>query len=56
MIREPQPLLVTSEIKLVDPFDEKACDVEWLYTEDGERVRVSKKTGRYVCIFRFSNQ
>jgi len=50
LVRTPQPLLVTSEIKLVDPFDEKACDFEWLYTEDGERVRVSKKTGRTLPI------
>ena len=53
------PLLVTTDIKLVDPsteqvqFNRKAflktsttnlllqgTDVEWRYTEDGERVRI----------------
>ena len=46
MVRNPQPLLVTRDIKLVDPENEKACDVEWQYTEDGERVRVSNASGR----------
>ena len=31
---------------LLDPENEKACDVEWQYTEDGERVRVSNASGR----------
>jgi len=47
---DPKPLLVTSEVKLVDPNDNQACDVIWSYTEDGERVRVSTRTGRLLNI------
>ncbi|CAB4067049.1 RP-L24 [Lepeophtheirus salmonis] len=37
-----KPLLVTEDIKLVDPTTEKAANtVEWRYTEEGERVRVA---------------
>merc|ERR1711997_1300478 len=54
LLREPQPLLVTSEIKLVDPHDNNSCDVIWSYTEDGtgefQRVRVSTRTGRILPI------
>ncbi len=41
-----QPLCVITDIALVDPMDEKPTEVEWQYTEDGERVRVSSRTGR----------
>ncbi len=34
-----EPLLVTTDIALVDPSDEQPAEVEWKYTEDGERVR-----------------
>ena len=50
LLREPQPLLVTSEIKLVDPHDNNSCDIIWSYTEDGNRVRVSTRTGRILPI------
>jgi len=45
MYKEEQPLLVTTDVKLVDPSDEKAARVDWRYTEDGERVRVSTRSG-----------
>ena len=41
MVKTEEPLLVTRDIKLVDPFDEKVGEVEWRHTENGERVRVS---------------
>jgi len=44
------PLLVTEDIKLVDPIDLQATDVEWRYSEDGERVRTSTRTGSYIPI------
>lgn len=47
---EEQPLLVTTEVRLVDPTDLKACDIEWRYTEEGEKVRVSVRTGRILPI------
>ena len=47
---EEKPLLVTSDIKLVDPSDEQACDVEWAFSEDGDRVRISTKTGVIIPI------
>lgn len=46
--QEEQPLLVTTDIKLVDPSDEAACEVEWRYTEAGERVRVSTRSDRIL--------
>ncbi|XP_022654244.1 probable 39S ribosomal protein L24, mitochondrial isoform X2 [Varroa jacobsoni] len=48
--REELPLLMGTQVKLVDPVDEKATDVEWRYTESGERVRVSVRTGRIIPI------
>ncbi|KAK1131010.1 hypothetical protein K0M31_017313 [Melipona bicolor] len=44
------PLLVNLQVKLVDPFDMKATSMEWRYTEQGERVRVSLRTGRIIPI------
>ncbi|XP_063295906.1 large ribosomal subunit protein uL24m [Pelobates fuscus] len=41
------PLLL-SQVSLVDPTDKKPTDVEWRYTEEGERVRVSLRTGRII--------
>ncbi|KAI0232295.1 putative 39S ribosomal protein L24, mitochondrial [Lamellibrachia satsuma] len=43
-----KPLLVTSQVKLLDPSDRKATDIEWRFTEKGERVRVSVRTGRII--------
>lgn len=44
------PLLVTSDIMLVDPSDLLATEFEWRYTEHGEKVRVSLRTGRVIPI------
>ncbi|XP_011494117.1 PREDICTED: probable 39S ribosomal protein L24, mitochondrial [Ceratosolen solmsi marchali] len=44
------PLLVTEDVLLVDPFDLKPTKIEWRYTEDGEHVRVSVRTGRIIPI------
>lgn len=48
MVKEEQPMLVTRDIKLVDPSDEKMAEVEWRHTEAGERVRVSVRTGAEI--------
>ncbi|KAJ9580578.1 hypothetical protein L9F63_024245, partial [Diploptera punctata] len=48
MIKSEKPLLVTSEVKLVDPSDLKLTEVEWRFTESGEKVRVSLRTGRII--------
>ena len=50
MIKVEEPLLVTTDIKLVDPSDDKSCDVTWQYTEDGTRVRTSARTGTIIPI------
>jgi len=42
------PLLVTTDIKLVDPSDLQPTDIVWRYTEDGQHVRVSTRTGRII--------
>ncbi|XP_039276995.1 probable 39S ribosomal protein L24, mitochondrial [Nilaparvata lugens] len=48
--QDEQPLLVTRDVALVDPSDLQPVGVEWRYTEEGERVRVSKRTGRIIPI------
>ncbi|XP_012260899.2 probable 39S ribosomal protein L24, mitochondrial [Athalia rosae] len=50
VIQSEAPLLVTTDVDLVDPSDLQACKVEWRYTEEGERVRVSTRTGRIIPI------
>lgn len=34
----------------MDPSDLQGCEFEWRYTEDGEKVRVSTRTGRLIPI------
>lgn len=49
-MQEEQPLLVTSQVQLVDPADMQATSIEWRYTEDGQHVRVSLRSGRIIPI------
>ncbi|XP_044745374.1 probable 39S ribosomal protein L24, mitochondrial [Coccinella septempunctata] len=48
--QKEQPLLVTTQVVLVDPSDLKPTSFEWRYTEEGEKVRVSTRTGRIIPI------
>nr|CAG4644989.1 EOG090X0ADH [Leptodora kindtii] len=48
MVQSEAPLLVTTEVALVDPSDNKGTSVEWRFTEQGEKVRVSKRTGHII--------
>lgn len=48
LIRSEAPLLVTHQIALVDPTDLQSTEIEWRFTEEGEKVRVSKKTGELL--------
>lgn len=50
LIVSEAPLLVTNQVKLVDPVDLQGSDVEWRYTEEGEMVRVSLSSGRIIPI------
>jgi len=50
LMKWEHPLLVTTQVALVDPSDNKSTNVVWRYTEDGERVRVSGRTGRVIPI------
>ncbi|KAF2365984.1 Ribosomal protein L24 [Trinorchestia longiramus] len=50
MFKVEKPLLVTGDVALVDPSDMKPTQVEWRYTEEGEEVRVSTRTGRLIPI------
>lgn len=50
MVIREKPLDVTKDIKLVDPTDEKATDVEWRFREDGRRVRISTRTNAEIPI------
>nr|XP_034171572.1 probable 39S ribosomal protein L24, mitochondrial isoform X2 [Osmia lignaria] len=45
-----QPLLVTTQVLLVDPYDLKGAPIEWRYTEEGERVRISTRSNRIIPI------
>ncbi|XP_005096571.2 probable 39S ribosomal protein L24, mitochondrial [Aplysia californica] len=45
-----KPLLVTNEVALLDPSDQQPTQVEWRFDEDGNRVRVSLRSGRIVPI------
>ncbi|XP_075217358.1 mitochondrial ribosomal protein L24 [Lycorma delicatula] len=45
-----KPLVVDTQVALIDPSDLQPVTVEWRYTEDGEHVRVSKRTGRIIPI------
>ncbi|XP_065516042.1 LOW QUALITY PROTEIN: large ribosomal subunit protein uL24m [Lathamus discolor] len=38
------------QIALVDPEDRKPTEVQWRYTEEGERVRVSLRSGRIIPV------
>ncbi|XP_069796548.1 large ribosomal subunit protein uL24m [Narcine bancroftii] len=46
-IASEAPVLVT-DVALIDPTDRKPTSVEWKYTEEGEKVRVSARTGRII--------
>jgi hypothetical protein len=37
-IQSEAPLLVTTGVKLVDPETLKPTEIEWRYTEDGDKV------------------
>ncbi|EFX78541.1 probable 39S ribosomal protein L24, mitochondrial [Daphnia pulex] len=50
MVQSEAPLLVTNEVALVDPSDDKGTKVEWRFTEQGEKVRVSQRTGHIIPI------
>lgn len=50
LIKSESPLLVTNQVKLIDPVDLQATEVEWRFTEEGERVRVSKRSSRIIPI------
>lgn len=49
-------LQVTKDIRLVDPSDLQGCEFEWRFTEEGEKVRVSVRTGRLIPIPESNNQ
>ncbi|GFQ68891.1 probable 39S ribosomal protein L24, mitochondrial [Trichonephila clavata] len=48
MVKEEKPLLITNEVALVDPVDSKPTKAVWRFTDEGEEVRVSVRTGRII--------
>lgn len=48
MIATEKPLSVSTDVALVDPSDGQGTPVQWRYTEEGERVRVSLRSGRII--------
>lgn len=49
-VNSEAPLLVTNQVALVDPSDFKMTPIEWRYTEEGDYVRVSTRTGRIIPV------
>lgn len=50
LIQSEAPLLVTNQVKLIDPVDLQSAEVEWRFSEEGQRVRVSLRSGRIIPI------
>lgn len=55
LIRSEAPLQL-DQVRLVDPSDLEGTDHEWRYTEEGEKVRVSSRTGRIIPIPESNNE
>ncbi|XP_053620220.1 large ribosomal subunit protein uL24m [Plodia interpunctella] len=49
-IQSEAPLLVTTGVKLVDPETLKPTEIEWRFTEEGDKVRVSLASSRIIPI------
>ncbi|XP_026315949.1 probable 39S ribosomal protein L24, mitochondrial [Hyposmocoma kahamanoa] len=49
-VQSEAPLLVTTDVKLVDPESLKPTEIEWRYTEEGMKVRVSLTSSRIIPI------
>ncbi|GAB0098880.1 Probable 39S ribosomal protein L24, mitochondrial [Sergentomyia squamirostris] len=47
-VKSEAPLLVTNQVALVDPADLQATEIEWRFTEEGDKVRVSTRSGRII--------
>uniref|UniRef100_A0A0K8UYZ3 Large ribosomal subunit protein uL24m n=1 Tax=Bactrocera latifrons TaxID=174628 RepID=A0A0K8UYZ3_BACLA len=56
LIKSESPLDVTKDVRLVDPSDLQGTEFEWRFTEEGEKVRVSARTGRLIPIPETNNQ
>uniref|UniRef100_D3TQK6 Large ribosomal subunit protein uL24m n=1 Tax=Glossina morsitans morsitans TaxID=37546 RepID=D3TQK6_GLOMM len=56
IIKSEAPLDVTKDIRLIDPSDLQGCEWEWRYTEEGEMVRVSTRSGRIIPVPESNNQ
>lgn len=50
LVTREDPYLIDIEVKLVDPSDLQPTDIEWAYDDDGNKVRVSTRTGRTIRI------
>lgn len=50
IIKSEAPLLVTTDVSLVDPVDLQPTSFEWRYSDDGTNVRISLRSGREIPI------
>uniref|UniRef100_A0A2H1WJ43 Large ribosomal subunit protein uL24m n=1 Tax=Spodoptera frugiperda TaxID=7108 RepID=A0A2H1WJ43_SPOFR len=55
-IQSEAPLLVTTDVKLVDPETLKPTEFQWRYTEEGDKVRVSMASSRIIPIPKSSEE
>lgn len=37
-----------SKLALIDPSDNKPCKIEWKFSAEGKRLRISKRTGTLI--------
>ena len=49
-MQQEKPLVVNKDVKLIDPSDFKPCNVTFRFTEKGDQVRVSTRTGHVLPI------
>lgn len=50
MYKSERPLDARTGVALVDPIDMKPTEAEWGYTEQGERIRKSKRSGKVIPV------
>lgn len=43
-----KPLLITNGVRLIDPDDRMPTEIQWRYSETGERIRISVRSGRHI--------
>lgn len=56
LVKSEAPLLVTHQVAHIDPSDLQSTPVEWRFTEEGEKVRISTRTGRVIPVPKLNDE